>query len=100
MLHLVHPCRRDGADGAQSAKGCSWMVKLCVAFLGSARAARAEFGALARAGLLWKHSRGRVEERGTTSSEGQGNRTTTGTGGYGHATGTSSKRVGAQSSYE
>ena len=35
---------------AESAKGCSWMAKLCVAFLGSARAARAGFGALGARG--------------------------------------------------
>ena len=66
----------------------------------SAARARRELGlGSGRAGLLWEHSRGRVE-RETTSSEGEGHCTTTGTDGYGHATGTSSKRVGAQSGYE
>jgi hypothetical protein len=72
----------------------------CVLLFSAVRARRElGLGLWARAGLLWEHSRGRVE-RETTSSEGQGHCTTTGTGGYGHATGTSSKRVGAQSGYE
>ena len=71
----------------------------CLLLFSAARARRELGLGSGRAGLLWEHSRGRVE-RETTSSEGQGHCTTTGTDGYGHATGTSSKRVGAQSGYE
>ena len=73
----------------------------CSLLFSAARARRElGLGLWGRAGLLWEHSRGRVEMETTSSGGGQGHCTTTGTGGYGHATGTSSKRVGAQSGYE
>ena len=65
----------------------------CLLLFSAARARRElGLGLWARAGLLWEHSRGRVE-RETTSSEGKGHCTTTGTDGHEQQTSRSAERL-------